>query len=70
MEEQGYFLRSSLENYTSNNTRQHDTTQVQHDITRVQHETTRVQYDHGTIIGELLYFHDTTQHEYNTTQHE
>ena len=62
MEEQGYFLRSSLENYTSNNTRQYDTTQVQHettrvqhDITRVQHETTRVQYDHGTIIGELLY---------------
>ena len=30
--------RSSLEDYTSNNTRQHDTTRVQHNTTRVQHE--------------------------------
>ena len=40
--------RSSLENYTSNDTRQHETTRVttrantsQHDTTRVQHDTTQ-----------------------------
>ena len=37
--------RSSLENYTSNNTTQHEKTRHntrQHETTRVQHETTRV----------------------------
>ena len=37
--------RSSLENYKSNNTTQHDTTRVQHETTRVQYEATRVQND-------------------------
>ena len=42
--------QSSLENYTSNNTRQHDTTRVQHNTTQheyntTQHDTTRVKYD-------------------------
>ena len=58
--------RSSLENYTSNNTTQHETTRVQHDTTQdtmrkheyntTQHETTRAQ-------------HKTTraQYEYKTT---
>ena len=47
--------RYSLGNYTSNNTRQHDTTQVQHGITwdnTRQHEC------------------KTRQHKYNTRQHE
>ena len=42
--------RSSLENYTSNNTTQHEKTRHntrQHETTRVQHETTRVR--HATI---------------------
>ena len=38
-----------LENYTSNNKRQLDTTRVQYDTTRVQHETTRVQYDTSRV---------------------
>ena len=33
--------RSSLKNYTGNNTRQHDTTRVQYDITRDNTSTTR-----------------------------
>ena len=47
--------RSSLKNYTSNNTRQHETTRVQHDKARDNTGTTR---------------HNTRQHEYNTRQHE
>ena len=35
---------SSLENYTSSNTRQYDTTRIQHEVTRVQHDITRVQH--------------------------
>ena len=43
-----YIRRSSLENYTSNNTRQHDTTRVQHDTIRdntTQHEYNTTQYE-------------------------
>ena len=32
---------SSLKNWTTNNTRQHDTTRVEHGTTRVEHEATR-----------------------------
>ena len=53
---------SSLENYTSSNTRQHETMRVQHEKTWVQHDTTR----NNTRQHE----YNTTQHEYNTTQHE
>ena len=48
-------FRSSLENYTSNNTRQHDTTRVQHEYNTRQHDTTRVQ-------------HETTRHSTGTTR--
>ena len=60
-------VRSSLENCTSNNTRQHEATRVQHETT--QHNTTRVQHNatrHNTSTAR----HNTTQCEYNTTQHE
>ena len=50
-----YLIGSSLENYTSNNTRQHDTTRVQHNATR---DNTR------------QHKYNMTQQEYNTTQHE
>ena len=60
-----YTLRSSLENYTSNNTTQHESTRhntrqheyntTQHETTQVQHETTRVQ-------------HETTRDNTNTKQ--
>ena len=38
-------IGSSLENYTSNNTRQHEHNTRQHDTTRVKHDTIRVQHD-------------------------
>ena len=48
--------RSSLENYTSDNTTQHEDKTTQHETTRVkheynttQHESTRVQYDRTQI---------------------
>ena len=46
---------SSLENHTSSNTTQHDTTRVQHNTTR---------------NNKRQHKYNTTQHEYNTTQHE
>ena len=51
--------RSSLENYMSNNTRQHDTTRVPHETT--QHDT--------STTGHNTRQHETTrvQHEYNAT---
>ena len=49
------FYWSSLENYTSNNTTQHDTTRVQHKTTRHSTSTTRLK-------------HDTTRGNTNTTQ--
>ena len=51
--------RSSLQNYTSNNMRQHDTTRAQHDTTRVHHDTTRVQHKYNT---------STIRHSTSTTQ--
>ena len=61
---------SSLENYTSNNTRQHDTTRVQHEYkttqyntTRIQHDTTRVQHDTARDNT------STTRHNTSTTRH-
>ena len=48
--------RSSLENYTSNNTRQHEFNTRQHDRTQVQHDRTQVQHEYNTA-----------QHEYNTS---
>ena len=45
------YHRTNLENYTSKNTRQQNTTQVQDETTRHNTSTTR---------------HSTTQHEYNT----
>ena len=55
-------IGSSLENYTSDNTRQHDTTRVKHDTIRDNTSTTR----QNTSTTR----HNTRQHEYNTTQHE
>ena len=46
--------RSSLENYTDNNTRQQDTTRAQHEAIRDNISITR---------------RKTRQHEYNTAQH-
>ena len=46
---------SSLENYTSNNTTQHETTRVQQDTTRDNTSATR---------------HSTTRHECKTIQYE
>ena len=47
-----FYLWSSLQNCTGNNTRQYGMTQVQHeynttqlDATQVKHDITRVQYD-------------------------
>ena len=61
-------LRSSLENYTGNNTRQHDTTRVRHNTTRdnirqhehstTQHETPRVQHS----INFYLFFYIAAEH--------
>ena len=51
--------RSSLENYTSNNTRQHKYNTRQHQTTRVQHNTTGVQ--HETTRAQMK------RHEYKTT---
>ena len=58
-----FFLISSLENYTSNNTRQHETTRDntsttrhntrQHETTRVQHETIRVQHETTRVQQEF-----------------
>ena len=56
------WCQSSLENYTSNNARQHDTTQVQHETARVQHDTTRD--DMSKTWGK------TRQDEHDTVQHE
>ena len=50
-----YLKRSSLENYTSNNTTQHDT--ARDNTSTTQHNTRQHEYN-------------ATQHEYNTTQHE
>ena len=52
----------SLENYTSNNTRQHETTRVQHEKTRHNTSTTR--------SNTRQHEYNTTKHVYNTTQHE
>ena len=61
------FLRSSLENYTSNNTsttrhntsitrdnsKQHEYNTTQHKTARVQHDITRVQHDPTRVQGKL-----------------
>ena len=54
---------SSLENYTSNNTRQQDTTRRNTSATR--HNTSKT----GDNTSKTTRA-QTTQHEYNTTQHE
>ena len=51
----------SLENYTRNNKRQHDTTRVQHETTRVQHDTTR-----GNASTTRVQYLNVTEQEYNT----
>ena len=56
------FERSSLENYTSNNTSQHDTTRVQHDITRDNTSNNTSQHNTSKTRD------NTRQHEYDTTQ--
>ena len=71
--------RSGLENYTSNSTRQHNTTRVQHETTRhnmsatrgnmAQQETTRHKTS-KTRDNTRQHECNTTQHEHNTTQHE
>ena len=55
-EEPDAFFRSSLENYTSNNTRQHGHNARQHEYNTRQHEHT---------TSTTLY--NTRQHEYNTS---
>ena len=61
----GSFLRSSLENYTSNNTTQHETTRHntrQHEYNTTQYETTQVQYKTTQVQ------HDTTRDNTSTTR--
>ena len=71
-------LRSSLENCTSNSTRQHDTTRYntrQHEYNTTQQETTQVQHKPTPVQREITRVqHDTTrvntkQHEDNARQH-
>ena len=57
--------RSSLENYTSNNTTQHETTRhntrqheyntTQHETTQAQHETTRVQHETARVLNNIKF---------------
>ena len=56
---------SSLENYTSNNTRHHDTTQVQHETTRHNTSTTR---DNTTENGYNTIQQDTTRVQHDPTR--
>ena len=59
-----YSAPSSLENYTSNNTTQHDTTKVQCNTTRVYYGTSRGQQDTTTnnTSATRERQHDTTTH--------
>ena len=54
-------IGSRLENYTSNNTTQHEYNTTQQEATRVQHETTRVQNDTSRVQHSinfiLIYLH-------------
>ena len=67
---------SSLKNYTSNNTRQHEYNTTQHNTRQHEYNTRQLEYNttqHNTTqhkykTSQLEY--NTTQHEYNTTQHE
>ena len=45
---------SSIENYTSNNPTQHETTRVQHETTQAENDTARVQ---NSINFILIYLH-------------
>ena len=58
---------SSLENYTSNNTPQHQATRHntrQHKYNATQHKCNKRQYEYNTTQHEC----NTTEHECNTTQ--
>ena len=65
-------LRSSLENCTSNSTRQHDTTRYntrQHEYNTTQQETTQVQHKPTPVQREITRVqHDTTRGQRETTQ--
>ena len=74
-----FYKRSSLENYTSNNTRQQDTTRVQHETIRrntsatqdnmTQHECNTKKHDITRVQHDTAQArHETTRVQYDTTR--